>query len=57
MTISIDPLNREDRDRRSYTAPEIVLELDLETRAGSILPDAADPLDLAGVGTDSGYLP
>lgn len=57
---TIDPEiqpTHEGQNRRVYVAPEIVLEIELETRAGSVLPDSPDPLDLAGVGTDSGYLP
>lgn len=57
MTISIDPHNRDDRARRDYTPPGIVLELDLETRAGSVLPDGGDPLDLTGLGDDPLALP
>ncbi len=56
MTFHNDPLTKEELDRRTYTAPAIVLELDLETRAGSVLPDSPDLLDLTGVG-DSNYLP
>jgi hypothetical protein len=56
MTRQNDPLSRDEQDRRAYTAPAIVLELDLETRAGSVLPDSPDLLDLTGVG-DSNYLP
>ena len=57
MTLQIDPITREERDRRVYTTPAIVLELDLETRAGSVLPDSPDILDLTGLGTDSNYIP
>ena len=46
----------EQQDRQTYDAPEIILEIDLETRAGSTLP-GGDPLDLTGVGTDTEFLP
>jgi hypothetical protein len=52
-----DPLKGEELDGREYTAPDFVLEIDLETRAGSVLPDSPDPLDLTGLGTGSDYLP
>ncbi len=39
-------------ERKPYIAPAIILELDLETRAGSVLPTGIDPLDLTGLGTD-----
>ena len=44
-------------DRREYAAPDFVLEIDLESRAGSVLPDSPDPLDLTGLGTGTDYLP
>jgi hypothetical protein len=56
MTPSNHRETGEERELRAYTAPEIVLELNLETRAGSILPDAPDGLDLTGLG-DAGYTP
>ena len=38
--------------RKLYTKPEIVHELELETRAGSPIPPAGiDPLDLTGSGS------
>lgn len=52
-----EPPTRENAERKAYAAPMIVLELDLETRAGSTLPDSPDPLDLVGLGTDSNVLP
>ncbi len=33
--------------RKPYSKPEIIHELDLETRAGSTLPGFVDPLDPA----------
>ena len=39
-------------DEVEYESPAIILELDLETRAGSTLPTGIDPLDLTGLGTD-----
>ena len=39
-------------EQKPYDSPAIILELDLETRAGSTLPTGIDPLDLTGLGTD-----
>ena len=39
-------------DQTPYDAPAIVLEIELETRAGSVLPGGIDPLDLTGLGSD-----
>lgn len=40
--------------RKPYTPPQIIYELELETRAGSTLPpdglEGYDPLDLTGTG-------
>jgi hypothetical protein len=40
----------EDKDRKPYVKPEIIHELELETRAGSQIPDF--PID-PGSGLDS----
>ena len=40
------------KDETIYTAPAIILEIDLETRAGSVRPSGIDPLDLTGLGSD-----
>ena len=42
-----DPL---DPDRLPYIEPAIIIELDLETRAGSPLDIGEDPFDLTGLG-------
>ena len=39
-------------NQNTYDAPAIILEIDLETRAGSVLPGGIDPLDLTGLGSD-----
>ena len=33
-------------EKKTYTAPEIILETELETKAGSPLGDPGDPLEL-----------
>ena len=41
-----------EQDKKPYSKPEIIHELELETRAGSPLPGIeSDPLDLIGVDT------
>lgn len=43
----------DESERRSYSRPEIIHELELETRAGSPLTSIElGPLDLIGVDTD-----
>ena len=55
--LSTDPNVNDAAERREYDAPDFVLEIELETRAGSVLPDSMDPLDLTGLGTGTDYLP
>lgn len=43
--------------KQPYSPPEIVLEILLETRAGTPLSNTDDPLDLTGIGTGTDILP
>jgi hypothetical protein len=36
----------EEKERKTYIKPEVVEELDLETRAGTVIPNLQDPLDM-----------
>ena len=36
----------EEKERKTYIKPEVVEELELETRAGTVIPSVPDPLDL-----------
>ena len=52
MTFSSNAAKPE-QEKKSYSKPEIIHELELETRAGSPLTGIdSDPLDLLGVDTD-----
>ena len=44
-------------EAQKYAAPEIVLEIDLETRAGTVLSADTDPLDLTGIDTGTELFP
>ena len=47
-----DPSNKQkEQERKTYSPPEIIHELELETRAGSIQPDGSfsDPQGLTGI--------
>ena len=56
-SFEINPLEKETVQPQDYAAPQIVLEIDLETRAGSQLPEGSDPLDLTGVGNGTELFP
>lgn len=57
MKITMDESKTKPTEKIEYAAPEITLELDLETRAGTPLGlGGNDPLDLTGLGTDD-YTP
>ena len=43
-------MHKPEQEENVYEAPAIILELDLETRAGSTITGATDPLDLVGLG-------
>ena len=52
MTVSSNAAQLE-QEKKSYSKPEIIHELELETRAGSPLTGIeSDPLDLIGVDTE-----
>jgi hypothetical protein len=47
MTDNVQPTTIESAERKAYSAPAIVHELNLETRAGSPLrPELTDPLGI-----------
>jgi hypothetical protein len=46
--MSTETLTPGDGDRKAYIKPEIIHELELETRAGSPLGDPLDLFDLTG---------
>ena len=39
-------MSAEEKERKTYIKPEVVEELELETRAGSPIPSIPDPLNL-----------
>lgn len=39
-------MSAEEKERKTYIKPEVVEELELETRAGSPITGIPDPLDL-----------
>ncbi len=39
-------MSAEEKERKTYIKPEVVEELELETRAGSTLPAFTDPLGI-----------
>ena len=43
-------MHKPEQEENVYEAPAIILELDLETRAGSTITGVTDPLDLVGLG-------
>ena len=49
-TQSKELVNDQSHEIDAYESPAIILELDLETRAGSVITGVTDPLDLVGLG-------
>lgn len=45
-TVGTDSIEQRPTERKPYAAPKIILERDLETRAGSPIEDIADPFNI-----------
>jgi hypothetical protein len=45
-TVEADCIQQRPTERKPYTAAKIILERDLETRAGSPIEDIADPFNI-----------
>ena len=39
----------DEKEKKEYKKPEIILELDLETKAGSVFPPPCNFVDISGI--------